>query len=51
MSIQLSRANQPYGKAIVADVRKGFIGAFVDHLGRPTETARLGDSATLETQP
>jgi len=51
MSFQLSRANQPYGKAIVADVRKGVSGAFVDHLGRPTETARLGDSATLETQP
>jgi hypothetical protein len=50
MSFQLSRANQPYGKAIVADVRKGVSGAFVDHLDRPTETARLGDTAALETQ-
>lgn len=50
MSFQLSRANQPYGKAIVADVRKAVSGAFVDHLDRTSETARLGDSATLETQ-
>jgi hypothetical protein len=51
MSFQLSRANQPYGKAIVADVRKAVSGAFVDHLDRTSETARLGDTATLETQP
>ena len=51
MSFQLSRANQPYGKAIVADVRKAVSGAFVDHLDRTSETARLGDTAILETQP
>lgn len=51
MSFQLSRANQPYGKAIVADVRKAVSGVFVDHLDRTSETARLGDTATLETQP
>jgi len=51
MSFQLSRANQPYGKAIVADVRKAVSGAFVDHLDRTSESARLGDTAALETQP
>jgi flagellar basal body-associated protein FliL len=51
MSFQLSRANQPYGKAIVADVRKAVSGAFVDHLDRTSESARLGDTATLETHP
>lgn len=51
MSFQLGRANQPYGKAIIADVRKDICGAFVERLDRPTETARRGDSATLETQP
>lgn len=51
MSFQLSRANQPYGKAILADVRPGVSGAFVERLDRPSETARQGDTATLETQP
>lgn len=51
MSFQLSRANQPYGKAILADVRPGVSGAFVERLDRPSESARQGDTATLETQP
>jgi len=51
MSFQLSRANQPYGKAILADVRQGVSGAFVERLDRPSESARQGDTATLETQP
>lgn len=51
MSFMLTRANQPYGKAIIADLRKDVCGAFVERLDRPTETARLGDSAILETQP
>lgn len=51
MSFQLSRANQPYGKAILADVRPGVSGAFVERLDRPSESARQGDNATLETQP
>jgi hypothetical protein len=51
MSFQLSRANQPYGKAILADVRPGVSGAFVERLDRPSESARQGDIATLETQP
>lgn len=51
MSFTLSRANQPYGKAILADVRPGVSGAFVERLDRPSESARQGDTATLETQP
>ncbi|BCU77234.1 hypothetical protein [Luteolibacter sp. LG18] len=51
MSFVLVRSNQPYGKAIIADLRKDVCGAFVERLDRPSETARLGDSATLETQP
>lgn len=51
MSFELSRANQPYGKAIIADIRKDVCGAFVERLDRPAETARLGDKATLQTQP
>lgn len=51
MSFQLSHANQPYGKAILADVRPGVSGAFVERLDRPSESARQGDTATLETQP
>jgi hypothetical protein len=51
MSFMLLRANQPYGKAIIADLRKDVCGAFVERIDRPNEIARLGDSATLETQP
>jgi len=51
MSFQLLRAKQPYGKAIIADVRKDVCGAFVERLDRPSETARKGDTAILETQP
>jgi hypothetical protein len=50
MTFQLTRGQQPYGNAILADVRKGVIGAFVESLGKVTESPRLGDLAVLETQ-
>lgn len=50
-SFLLKRANQTYGKAIVVDVRKGVSGAFVDQLDPQIEAARLGDSASIDTQP
>jgi flagellar basal body-associated protein FliL len=50
MTFQLTRGQQPYGNAILADVRKGVSGAFVESLGKVTESPRLGDLAVLETQ-
>ncbi|MDP3850653.1 MAG: hypothetical protein Q8Q59_09135 [Luteolibacter sp.] len=50
MTFQLSRGQQPYGKAILADVRKGVSGVFVENLDNPAETPRPGDLAILETQ-
>jgi len=50
MTFQLSRGQQPYGKAILADVRKGVSGVFVEHLDKPTDAPRPGDLATLLTQ-
>jgi hypothetical protein len=50
MTFRLTRGQQPYGKAILADVRKGVCGAFVEHLDRVTESPRPGDLAVLETQ-
>jgi hypothetical protein len=50
MTFQLTRGQQPYGKAILADVRKGVCGAFVEHLDNVTESPRPGDLAVLETQ-
>jgi hypothetical protein len=50
MSFQLTRGQQPYGKAILADVRKGVSGVFVENLDNPAETPRPGDLAILETQ-
>lgn len=50
MSFRLSRGQQPYGKIILADVRKGVSGAFVEHLDNVAETPRPGDLAALETQ-
>jgi hypothetical protein len=50
MTFRLNRGQQPYGKAILADVRKGVSGAFVEHLDNVTETPRPGDLAVLETQ-
>ena len=50
MTFQLTRGQQPYGKAILADVRKGVSGVFVENLDNPAETPRPGDLAILETQ-
>ena len=50
MTFRLTRGQQPYGKAILADVRKGVSGLFVESLDNPAETPRPGDLAILETQ-
>jgi len=50
MTFRLLRGQQPYGKAILADVRKGVSGAFVDTLGADAESPRPGDLAVLETE-
>ncbi len=50
MTFRLTRGQQPYGKAILADVRKAVSGAFVEHLDSSTETPRPGDTAIIETQ-
>lgn len=50
MTFRLTRGQQPYGKAILADVRKGISGAFVENLDNVAETPRPGDLAVLETQ-
>jgi flagellar basal body-associated protein FliL len=50
MTFRLTRGQTPYGKAILADVRKGVCGAFVEHLDNVTESPRPGDLAVLETQ-
>lgn len=50
MTFRLSRGQQPYGKAILADVRKGVSGAFVERLDATNETPRPGDLAILETE-
>jgi flagellar basal body-associated protein FliL len=51
MTFRLTRGQQPYGKAILADVRKGVSGLFVESLDNPADAARPGDLAILETQP
>ncbi len=50
MSFNLVRGQQPYGKAILADVRNNVSGAFVEQLDNPTESPRPGDLAILITQ-
>ena len=50
MTFRLTRGQTPYGKAILADVRKGVSGAFVEHLDNVAESPRPGDLAVLETQ-
>jgi flagellar basal body-associated protein FliL len=50
MSFRLTRGSQPYGKAILAEVRKGVSGAFIENLDKVTETPRPGDLAVIETQ-
>ena len=50
MTFRLTRGQQPYGKAILADVRKGVSGVFVEALDNGAEAPRPGDLAILETQ-
>lgn len=49
-SYQLVRANQPFGTAIVADVRRNVCGAFVEELQPGQGPVRLGDTALLITE-
>jgi multidrug efflux pump subunit AcrA (membrane-fusion protein) len=51
MTYSILRGERPYGKAIIADVRKNVAGAFVEQLDPPNEIVRLGDTILLETQP
>ncbi len=51
MTFRLTRGQQAYGKAILADVRKGVSGAFVEHLDNVAESPHIGDLAVLDTQP
>ena len=50
MAFRLFRGQQPYGKAILADVRKAVSGAFTEHLDSSAESPRPGDLAVLETE-
>jgi flagellar basal body-associated protein FliL len=50
MTFRLVRGQEPYGKVILADVRKGVSGVFVESIDNNAETPRLGDLAILETQ-
>jgi len=50
MTFRLTRGQQPYAKAILADVRKGVSGVFVEALDKAAEAPRPGDLAILETQ-
>jgi hypothetical protein len=50
MTFRLMRGQQSYGKAILADVRKGVSGAFIEQIDSKDNTPRLGDNAVLLTQ-
>ena len=50
MTFRLLRGDQPYGKAIIADVRKDVSGALVEALVSNSERVRLGDTASLATE-
>jgi hypothetical protein len=47
---RLTRGEQPFGSAIVADVRRNVCGAFVEELEPGQGPVRLGDSAILITE-
>jgi hypothetical protein len=47
---RLTRGDQPFGSAIVADVRRNVCGAFVEQLEPGSGPVRLGDSAILITE-
>lgn len=50
MTFRLMQGQKPYGTAILADVRKGISGAFVEQIESKDHTPRLGDTAVLLTQ-
>lgn len=50
MTFELRQGQKPYGKAILADVRKGISGAFVEQLDSKDHSPSLGDTAVLLTQ-
>ena len=50
MTFRLLRGQQPYGKAILADVRDGVSGAFVEQIDIKDQQPSLGDTAVLLTQ-
>ncbi len=50
MTFRLMQGQKPYATAILADVRKGISGAFVEQLDSKDHTPRLGDIAVLLTQ-
>ena len=51
MTFRLVRGHEPYGKAILADVRQGVSGVFIESLDQDAEkTPKTGDLAILETQ-
>ncbi|MFD2255262.1 hypothetical protein ACFSSA_01115 [Luteolibacter algae] len=50
MTFRLLHGQQSYGKAILADVRKGVSGAFIEQIDSQDHTPRLGDTAVLLTQ-
>lgn len=50
MTFRLMRGQQSYGKAILADVRQGVSGAFIEQIDSKENPPRLGDTAVLLTQ-
>ena len=51
MTFSLVRGQEPYGKAILADVRQGVSGLFVEAIDEKSDiTPRIGDLAILETK-
>lgn len=50
MTFRMSRGQQAYGKAIVADVRKAVSGAFIEQSDPSVPSPRPGDLAVLETE-
>lgn len=50
MTFRLVRGQETYGKAILADVRKGVSGLFVETLNHAADSPKVGDLANLETQ-
>ena len=50
MTFRLFRGQQPYAKAILADVRKAVSGAFTEQVDASFDSPRPGDLAVLETE-